>query len=110
MTEPDPAAEARLRMIDELLAQGSEEPFHYYARAMELRSLGRLEDALAAYGTVRERFPAYVPTYLMAAQVAQELDRLDDARAWVADGITRAAEAGDDQAARELAQLRDLLD
>ena len=95
----------RLRMIEKLLEQGSSEPFHWYARAMELRSLGRLEEALEAYAEVRDRFADYVPTYLMAAQVAQELDREDDARVWAERGVEAAQAEGDADAARELEQF-----
>ncbi len=99
----------RLEMIESMIAKGSLDPFHWYARAMELRSLERLEDALAAFGEVRDRFPDYVPTYLMAAQVAQELDSIDAARAWCEQGLERARAKGDSHAARELGQLLDML-
>jgi tetratricopeptide (TPR) repeat protein len=92
-------------MIEKLLEKGSTDPFHWYARAMELRGLGRLEEALDAYAEVRERFADYVPTYLMAAQVAQELDRLDDARAWAEQGLEQAKKKGDAHAASELDQF-----
>ncbi len=100
----------RLAMIEKLIASGTTNPFHHYARAMELRSLDWLDDALSAFGEVRERFPDYVPTYLMAAQVAQELDQLEDARAWAEQGIAKAGEVGDAHAGRELEQLLDTLD
>lgn len=102
-------SEERLAMIEKLIAQGSADPFHWYARAMELRSLGRLEEALAAFADVRERFADYVPTYLMAAQVAQELDREDEARAFCEQGLEQAKAKGDSHAARELSQLLDML-
>ena len=95
----------RLAMIEKMIAAGSEDPFHHYARAMELRSLGRLEDALAAFGGVRDRFGDYVPTYLMAAQVALELDLDDDAVAWLEAGIIKAKATGDGHAEGELSQL-----
>jgi len=100
----------RLEMIEQMIAKGSDDPFHFYARAMELRSLGRLEDALAAYGEVRAKFADYVPTYLMAAQVAQELERDDDARAWAEAGVGVAEAAGDGKAVSELQQLLAVLD
>ena len=56
----------RLEMLEQVLAKGSTDPFHHYAHAMELRSVGRKDDALAAFGKVAERFADYVPTYLMA--------------------------------------------
>ncbi len=92
----------RLEMIEGLIAKGSEDPFHWYARAMELRSLGRLEDALTAYGEVREKFGSYVPTYLMAGQVCLELGKNSDARTWLEQGITTAKAEGDAHALSEL--------
>lgn len=99
----------RLAMIEQLIAKGSQDPFHHYARAMELRTLGRNDEALIAFAEVRSKFADYVPTYLMAAQLAQELDRRDEARAWADQGIETARAKGDDHALRELSSLRDML-
>lgn len=107
MTEP--ATSKRLAMFDTMIAKGSEDPFVHYARAMELRSLERLEDALGAFDEIAERFPTYVPTYLMAAQVAEKLGRIEDAEAWCDRGLERAREAGDAHAAGELQAFRDEL-
>lgn len=93
-----------------MLEKGSQDPFHWYARAMELRSLDRLEEALAAFDEVRTKFADYVPTFLMAAQVARELDRDEEAKAWARDGIATAKRVGDGHAAGELQQFLDLLD
>lgn len=92
----------RLAMFDLMIEKGSEDPFVHYARAMELRSRGRLEDALEAYGQVVTRFPDYVPTYLMAGQVAEELDREDAARKYLTLGIEAARQANDSHAEAEL--------
>jgi len=97
-------------MLTKMVEGGSKEPFHWYALAMEYRSLGRLDDALAAYGDVRERFPDYVATYLMGGQVAHELARLDEARAWLEQGLTVSAKFSDGKAQTEIQQLLDTLD
>lgn len=99
----------RLEVIEAMIAKGSRDPFHHYARAMELRSLGRTEDALAAFGDVTQEFPAYVPSYLMAAQIAGELGRTDAARTLAERGIERARAAGDDHALSELTTFRNTL-
>ena len=96
----------RLEAIEKMLAAGSQEPFHHYARAMELRSLGRSEEALAAFSGVAERFAAYVPTYLMAAQLAAELGRKDTSAGFADRGIEAARRAGDDHALSELTTFR----
>ena len=92
----------RLEMIEQVIAKKPDDPFGYYARAMELRSLGRHEDALAAYSETATEFPDYVPTYLMAAQLAAELGRTADARAWAERGAERARSTGDAHALSEL--------
>ena len=98
----DDKSEKRLAMIEAILAKGSKDPFHHYARAMELRSAGRLEEALSAFGEVESRFPDYVPTYLMTAQTAQQIGHLDAARAACERGITAARKAGDGKTLGEI--------
>jgi tetratricopeptide (TPR) repeat protein len=111
MTPPSPpAAEKRLAMLEAVIAKGSNEPFPHYARALELRSLGRLEDALAAFEDVARRFPSYVPTYLMAGQVAEQIGRAEAARDWLTRGVARAQGAGDGHALSELQQALAALD
>jgi hypothetical protein len=100
----------RLTMLDKLIAKGSVDPFVHYARAMELRSLGRGQDAMQAFRDLRERFPAYVPTYLMAGQLAVEGADTDTARQFLEQGIARAREAGDAHAEGELAKALASLD
>ncbi len=92
----------RLSMLEQVLAKGSTDPFAHYAHAMELRSVGRGQDSLAAFGAVAERFPDYVPTFLMAAQLADELGKREDARAWCTRGIETATRRRDDHALSEL--------
>lgn len=106
MTDTDEQRSKRLDLVEKTIAAGSQDPFHFYARAMELRSLGRREDALLAFAELRDRFGAYVPTYLMAAQLAHELGRTDDARAWADLGIERAQAANDAHTLSELGTFK----
>ncbi len=99
----------RLEVIEAMIQKGSKDPFHHYARGMELRSLGRTEDALRALEDVEKSFPDYVPTYLMAAQIAQELGRIEDAGRLAETGIDRARAAHDDHALSELTTFRSTL-
>jgi predicted Zn-dependent protease len=92
----------RLDMLEKLIAKGSEDPFVHYARAMELRTLGRSADAMQAFRDLRVRFPSYVPTYLMAGQLALELSETDAARQFLEQGVTSARAAGDAHAEGEL--------
>jgi tetratricopeptide (TPR) repeat protein len=81
---------------------GSEDPFAWYGLAMEYRSLGRLDEALAAFEKLRAKSPEYVPMYLMCGQVLEKLGRTDDARAWLSAGLHAARTKGDAHAASEL--------
>lgn len=99
----------RLEMFDKLLANGSSDPFHYYARAMELRSLGRTSEALDAFADVVARFPKYVPSYLMAAQVAREAGDVARSRELAGAGVEAARTAGDEHALSELSAFVDAL-
>lgn len=96
----------RLELIEKVIAAGSKDPFHHYARAMELRTLSRTEEALEAFDGVARDFPAYVPTYLMSAQIALELGDPARARRQADAGIACARAAGDDHAVSELEALR----
>jgi tetratricopeptide (TPR) repeat protein len=99
----------RLAMLEAMIESGNREPFVRYARAMELRARARLAEALDAFGAVIASDPAYVPSYLMAAQVAIELGRHAEARSLLEAGIPRAREAGDARAVGELESALDEL-
>lgn len=92
----------RLEALEMMVSKGPNDPFPYYGLALEYRSQGRLDDAVAAFDRLRERFPAYVPQYLMAAQVCQELGRLADARSWCERGLDAARAARDSHATGEI--------
>jgi len=92
----------RLDMLEKLIAKGSQDPFVHYARAMELRSLGREGEALDAFRALRQQFPSYVPQYLMAGQLATELGDTALARDFMEQGVREAQLAGDSHAHSEL--------
>ena len=71
----DDRSQKRLQMLEKAIAAGSSDPFVHYARALELRGQGALQQALTALTEVEARFPDYVPTFLIAGQVAVELDQ-----------------------------------
>jgi hypothetical protein len=97
----------RLELFDKLIAGGSSDPFHHYARAMELRSLGQAEAALASFAAATASFPDYVASYLMAAQLAQELGQPAVARTHASAGVEAATRVGNDHALSELTALLD---
>jgi hypothetical protein len=97
----------RLELFDKLIAGGSSDPFHYYARAMELRSLSRVPEAAQAFAEVCQRFSSYVPSYLMAAQLFRELGDPAQARHYAEAGVAAARRDGNEHALSELTALLD---
>lgn len=97
----------RLELFDKLIAGGSVDPFHHYARAMELRSLGRVPEAAQAFAEVCQRFASYVPSYLMAAQLSRELGDMAEARRHAEAGVEAARRDGNEHALSELTALLD---
>ena len=100
----------RLQMLDKAIAAGSQDPFVHYARALELRGLGALQEALAALTDVEARFPDYVPTFLMAGQIAVELEQVQLAKQVWQRGESLASRVGDEHARSELSQALSTLD
>ena len=94
----------KLEMLEKLIAGGSKDPFHFYAYALEMKSLERWQDSMGAFEKLRELDPKYVPQYLMAGGVALQLGKRDDARAWFQQGIERARASGNAHALSELQQ------
>lgn len=92
----------RLAMLESMVQKGSKDPFTWYALAMEYAGLGRLEDALKTFTSLRELDPTYVPQYLMCGQMLAKAGREEEARAWFVDGIDRARAKGDGHALSEL--------
>lgn len=99
----------RLEAIQKMLAAGNRDPFTLYAHAMELKSLGRLDESLAAFEVLRAEHPAYVPQFLLAGGVCESLSRNADAIAWYDAGLVVAKKAGDEHASSELGAARTAL-
>ena len=86
------------------------DPFAWYGVAMELRGLGRLEEAIEAFDKLVREFPAYVPTYLMFGFTLQAAGRSARAREIFEQGLAAAQKAGNNHAAGELQGALDTLE
>ena len=65
----------RLEALEKMVAAGVDNPMAWYGLAMEYRGAKRFDEALRAFERTREKYPAYVAQYLMAAQMLHELAR-----------------------------------
>ena len=92
----------RLLMLQKLTREGSKDPFHWYAMALEQAGLGQQDEALATFSALREIDPAYVPMYLMCGTMLGKAGRYEEAEAWLTQGIDVARGKGDQHALGEL--------
>ena len=92
----------RLEMLEKLTSQGNAENMAWYGLAMEYRKLGRIEDSLSAFNSLRDQDPSYLAMYLMAGQLLTEADRASEARVWLEQGIELARQQGNPKALSEL--------
>ncbi|MEW5852328.1 MAG: tetratricopeptide repeat protein [Myxococcota bacterium] len=81
-------------------------PIVWYGLAMEHRSRGNRDDALAAFKKCLEVDPGYVPAYFQGGMTLDEQGKRDDAVAMLKQGVGVARQKGDKHAASEMqAQL-----
>ncbi len=93
---------SRLENLQKLVSRSPSDPFVHYCLAMEHRSLGQHDAALATFDGLRSTSPDYVPQYLMAAQLCHEIGRTDEARRWATEGVSAAKRARDSHSGGEL--------
>jgi predicted Zn-dependent protease len=92
----------RLAFLEKITSEGTKDPMAFYGLAMEYRTLGRHEEALTAFQTLRAAHPSYVAMYLMCGQLLETMNRKDEARSWYEDGVACARAAKNEHAAGEL--------
>ena len=92
----------RLAFLEQHCATAAADSFAFYGLGMEYRKEGRIDDALATFGKLKDRDPDYLPLYLMAGQTLIDAGRPTDARTWLETGIAVAQRKGDSHALGEL--------
>jgi len=96
------ANEKRLAMLEKLTQSGAADSFAWYGLALEYSSAGRIDEALRAFRTLRERDESYVPMYLICGTMLVRAGRDGEGREWLEAGITMARKSGNSHALREL--------
>lgn len=92
----------RLGMLEKMTADGSKDPFAWYALGMEYAGLGRTDEALTTFTALRAIDATYVPMYLMCGTMLIKAGRLEAGRVWLSEGIAAARAKGDSHALSEL--------
>jgi len=94
--------EKRLAMLEKLTNDGSTDSFSWYALALEYSSLGRVDDALRSFKTLRSNDEDYVAMYLMCGTMLLNAGRKGEGREWLEAGIVKARLKSDTHALSEL--------
>lgn len=92
----------RIATFKSFIQRAPADPFPRYGLAMEHKGRGELAEAWAVFSELLEKFPEYVPTYLMAGGTLVALGRRDEAAALYRRGIEVAARKSEQHAHREL--------
>ncbi len=101
---------SRIDEIKEIVALAPGDPFPLYGLAMEYRNSGDFAEAAATFARLAERFPDYVPQYLMHGQLlSQDLKDSAAAQRVLQTGIERAKAARNHHALGEMQSLLDRL-
>lgn len=96
----------RLEALKAMLEDDPADAFTRYALALELRSLGQVDEAIAELARLVKDAPDYVATYYQYARALQARGRIAEAKDAVRDGVGVATAAGD---AHTKGELEDLL-
>jgi Tfp pilus assembly protein PilF len=96
-------------MLEEFVAKKPDDAFSRYGLAVECMNSGDPAAADQHFRALLERNPAYVPAYLIYAQLLVRQSRAGEARQVLSSGIDAATKAGNQHARSEMeALLNDL--
>ena len=91
----------RLQILRDFITEEPENPFNYYALALELRE-NDPEEAAKFFDHVLEKHPDYLAAYFPSAHFFAELDELEKARRLFESGIELAEKSKEEKALKEL--------
>jgi hypothetical protein len=95
----------RREKIEAMLADEPGDVFLRYSLAMELDKEGNHDASLARFSELTCDAPPYVPAFFMAAQQLARLERVNEARTFLREGIEAARAQGNAHAAGEMSEF-----
>jgi thioredoxin-like negative regulator of GroEL len=96
---------SRREKIEAMLADEPRDTFLRYSLAMELDKEGDHDGSLVRLSELTHDTPPYVPAFFMAAQQLVRLNRVNEARAYLRDGIDAARAQNNAHAAGEMSEF-----
>jgi tetratricopeptide (TPR) repeat protein len=100
----------RVQMLKDLLTQDPNNQLARYGLGMEYSSRGDVDGAVGEFKNLLQINPDYANAYFMAAQALAKVDRTDEAKQLLMQGITAAARTGNAHAQSEMQAMLDELD
>ena len=101
---------SRREQLETMLADSPDDVFLRYALAMEWENEEEHEQSLELHRGLMNQSPPYVPSFFMSGQQLADLDRIDEAKQTLEQGIAHAEEQGDLHAVAEMRSFLDSLD
>jgi len=96
---------SRREKIESMLQDQPDDPFLRYTLAMEMEKTDEHDEALAMYRQLTSDQTPYVPAFFMAGQMLARLDRTDEAKSFLEQGIEAAQSQQDLHAAEEMREF-----
>src|SRR5215831_2012050 len=100
---------ARIKMLEQFLAEDPTNPFNHYALALELAKSDK-QKAKNVFDQLITTNPDYVPAYYQVALLYLEMTLNEDATIIIEKGIVQAKKQNNLKAANELRSLLDEID
>jgi thioredoxin-like negative regulator of GroEL len=96
------ASDERIKALKEFLAKDPDDAFSRYALALEYRSFGESENAVAELEELVRRDSKYLAAYQQLGQIFHTLNKTTEAKRYYRRGIEVAEEVNDIHAKREM--------
>jgi predicted Zn-dependent protease len=98
-------APTRMEMLAQVLEQNPSDAFARYGLAMEYARLGQNDSALNEFSKLLQMHPDYTNGYFMAAQTLAKMERTEEAKKMLENGIAAAKRTGNRHALSEMSGM-----
>lgn len=99
-----------MERLKQMLQDDPNDQFLNYGLALELEKAEQFDEALSIFKKLVAAEPAYVPAFFMAGQMLSKIDRSQEARTFLTEGITAATQQGNSHAAAEMTEFLNMIE
>jgi tetratricopeptide (TPR) repeat protein len=105
LSAEEPETMDRIATLREVLSQNPNDAFARYGLAMEYSNAGKVDEALQEFGKLLAAHPDYSAGYFMAAQALTRVERTEEAKKMLIEGIASARRTGNTHAQSEMTAM-----